>query len=249
VTQRRDAYAGFAGHYDLHGWDWYAATYGERLFRLLEERGLPGARVLDAGCGTGTLALALARRGHRVTGFDLSEAMLEAARRKDPAGSVAWRRADVTRFDLGETFDAAVCVADILNHLESLEEWEQALRCLAAHLRAGGLLFLDVMTCLGLERLDGYTVREAPGSALIVGSIYERSSRRSTVKVTSFARMEGGEAWERASDTITEWGQPAGEILERLARSGFGGIERPFATREDPEDEDRLAVLARREGT
>ena len=246
MTGRHDAYAGFAAHYDLHGWDWYAAAYGERLFHTLEEGGVAGGRILDAGCGTGTLALALATRGHRVTGIDFSEPMLEAARRKDGRHEVTWRQADVTAFDLGESFDAAVCVADTLNHLETLDQWERAFVCLAAHLRPGGVLFFDVMTCLGLERLDGYTVREVPGRALIVGSIYERSSRRSTAKVTSFVESLSGGLYERASDTITEWGQPVAAVLERLAACGFEEIRRPWVVREDPEAEERLAVLGRR---
>jgi len=45
----------------------------------------PGARVLDAGTGTGAIALLLAELGYRVTGLDLSEGMLERARRKAEA--------------------------------------------------------------------------------------------------------------------------------------------------------------------
>lgn len=246
MSERHDAYAGFAAHYDLQGWDWYASTYGERLFRLLAEHGAAGSRVLDAGCGTGTLGLALAERGYRVTGVDLSAAMLDVARRKDAAGTVSWRRGDITRFDIGETFDVVTCVADILNHLERLEEWERAFERFAAHLRPGGLLFFDAMTCLGLERLDGFTVKEAAGRALIVGSIYEPSSRRSTMKITSFIPAPGGDLFERASDTITEWGQSVSAVLETLGRAGFEDIRRPWALADDPEAEDRLAILARR---
>lgn len=40
----------------------------------------PASRILDIGCGTGSVVRALARRGHRCTGIDISEAMIEAAR-------------------------------------------------------------------------------------------------------------------------------------------------------------------------
>lgn len=249
MSPRHDAYRGFADHYDLHGWDWYAPTYGPRLFRLIEEKGLAGCRVLDAGCGTGTLALELAERGHPVAGVDLSEAMIGVARRKDPAGKVAWRVADITTLEPAPQeppFDLITCVADTLNHLETLNLWEQAFRRLGARLRGGGWLFFDVMTCRGLERLDKFVAEEKDGRMLVASMIYEPATRRSTVKVTSFAQRPGTGLYERACETITEWGQPVPEILERLESSGFHSFEQPFALHDDPENDDRLALLARK---
>src|SRR5918997_1675622 len=55
----------------------------------------PGDRVLDVACGTGDLAIELARRvgpGGQVVGSDFSEAMLERARAK--SGAVTWEWAD-----------------------------------------------------------------------------------------------------------------------------------------------------------
>jgi 2-polyprenyl-3-methyl-5-hydroxy-6-metoxy-1,4-benzoquinol methylase len=249
MSKRHDAYRGFADHYDLHGWDWYASTYGPRLFRLIEEKGLAGCRILDAGCGTGTLALELARRGHRVVGTDLSDAMIAVAQRKDSAGSVSWRVADITTLELAqdeEPFDLVTCVADTLNHLETLDLWEHAFHRLGAHLRGGGWLFFDVMTCRGLERLDKFIAEERDGRMLVAAMVYEPAARRSTVKVTSFVDRRGTGFFERASETITEWGQPVSGILERLSSAGFHSVEQPFGQHDDPEKDDRLAILAQR---
>ncbi len=248
MSERHDPYRGVARHYDLHRMDWYAPTYGKRLLGLLAERGLGGSKVLDAGCGTGTLALMLAREGYRVTGVDLSESLLEVASGKDAAGAVAWKRADITRLDLGETFDVVTTVADVLNHLESLDQWEAAFRGFAAHLRSGGVLFLDVMTCGGLARLDSYTTQDREDGVLILGIVYERAERRSTLKITSFRPVPGAGLWERASQTITEWGQPVAGILDRLGRAGFADPERLWPHAADPEEDERLAVLTRRLG-
>ncbi|HEY8986637.1 MAG TPA: methyltransferase domain-containing protein [Streptomyces sp.] len=78
----------------------------------------PSARLLDIGCGPGTLGLDLAERGLRVTGVDASREMLDQGRewaeRRELSGRVEWRCADAVRVDevvpLGE-FDGAV-VAD-----------------------------------------------------------------------------------------------------------------------------------------
>jgi len=64
---------------------------------------LGGRAVLDAGCGTGRVAIELARRGFDVAGVDLDDDMIEVARRHAP--EVPWFVADLARFDLGRTFD------------------------------------------------------------------------------------------------------------------------------------------------
>lgn len=50
-----------------------------------------GVSVLDAGCGSGRYAVALAQRGARVTGIDIAPAMLELARARAEAAGVADR--------------------------------------------------------------------------------------------------------------------------------------------------------------
>ena len=82
---------------------------------LIDALGLrAGDSVLDVGCGTGRHAIQLARRGHRVTGVDLSAGMLEQAQRAAQAAGVEvrWRQDDATSFALGEQFDAAICLCE-----------------------------------------------------------------------------------------------------------------------------------------
>ncbi len=55
----------------------------------------PGLRVLDLGCGTGRLALALALAGHAVMGVDPNPAFLSMARTKPGSDQVAWIRGEI----------------------------------------------------------------------------------------------------------------------------------------------------------
>ena len=69
------------------------------------------ASVLDAGCGTGRVAIELARRGVDVVGVDTNRSMLDEARRRAP--SLRWVEADLARLDLGRGFDVVVLAGNV----------------------------------------------------------------------------------------------------------------------------------------
>ena len=239
-----DLYRGIAGQYDAQQMDWYAPTFGPRLFALLDERRVTPGRLLDAGCGTGTLALTAVARGWTATGVDRSPSLLERAREKDSAGRVRWVEGDLERLDLGTRFDLVTCVGDVLNHLETIGAWERVFARFAQHLEPGGLLYFDAMTARGLERQDTYTVHDRPDGAFLLGIVWEPERRRSTLKLTTYVPAGAG-LFRRHTSAIPEWAQPVLEIERALRAAGFEGIERPFADGEDPETGERVAVLAR----
>ncbi len=59
--------------------------------KLVDENVQPGSKVLEIGCGTGTMAILAAQAGAEVLGFDVSDAMLEVARKKIGASGVSDR--------------------------------------------------------------------------------------------------------------------------------------------------------------
>lgn len=98
-----------------------------------------GRRVLDAGCGTGRVAIELARRGHSVLGVDADLDMLATARTKAP--DLSWIHADLA--DLGahstETFDVILLAGNVMIFLAPGTE-ERVMGELVDRLTPGGLL-------------------------------------------------------------------------------------------------------------
>jgi SAM-dependent methyltransferase len=151
-----------------------AHLHGEADF---VQRLRPAGSVLDAGCGTGRVAVELARRGHEVVGVDNDRSMLDAARRS----SGEWVDADLATLALGRTFDLVLCAGNVVVFLEPGTE-PVVLERLVAHLRPGGLLVSG-------WRTDRMAVREYDGHAAAAG----------LVPVARYRDWQG-QVWEDGAD-------------------------------------------------
>jgi SAM-dependent methyltransferase len=137
--------------------------HGEVAFveRLLIRRGLadcakpsatvPGLRMLDAGCGTGRVAVELDRRGYRVEGTDVDDDMLGVASSKAP--HLVWTKGDLARLTLGRTFDVIVLSGNVMLFVDPADRALVA-PSLRAHVPVGGL----VVQGMQLGRTDGRRV-------------------------------------------------------------------------------------------
>ncbi|GIF05725.1 class I SAM-dependent methyltransferase [Actinoplanes siamensis] len=116
------------------GWD------DDFFMAVLAERSAP--RVADLGCGTGRLAIAMARAGHQVTAVDPAPAALAAARRKPGGEKVRWLRGTAGQLP-GRSFDAAFMTGHVAQSFVDDEEWDAALRGLRRALAPEGRLVFD----------------------------------------------------------------------------------------------------------
>jgi cyclopropane fatty-acyl-phospholipid synthase-like methyltransferase len=99
----------------------------------------PGSKVLDVPCGGGRHSLELAARGHRVTGVDLSEDFLSAARAGSAGRSlpVIWEHREMTDLPWREEFDGAFCFGNSFGYLDD-DANARFLTAVARALKHGG---------------------------------------------------------------------------------------------------------------
>jgi len=105
--------------------------------------GDPPRAVLDMGCGTGSFAVELAGRGHRVWGADPAAAMLEIARARPDGDRVTWVLSDAAGLDLDARFDVIVMTGHVFQVFLSDDEVLAALVALRRHLAPGGRLAFE----------------------------------------------------------------------------------------------------------
>lgn len=136
------------------------------------ERCVAGRKVsiLDAGCGTGRLAIEAVRRGHTAVGIDLDPDMIDRARAKAP--DIEWHCADAASVDLTRRFDIVVMAGNVVVFCAPGSQGD-ILRALAAHVEPEGLLICGFT----IENdVDSYTPanfrRDAEGAGLRVESLH-----------------------------------------------------------------------------
>jgi SAM-dependent methyltransferase len=118
-----------------------------------------GGPALELGIGTGRIAVPLAKRGIRVHGIDLSEAMVSQLRRKPGADRIGVTIGDFATATVEERFSVAYLVFNTIMNLTSQDGQVACFRNVAAHLQPGGCFVIEV-GIPDLQRLPpGETVR------------------------------------------------------------------------------------------
>jgi SAM-dependent methyltransferase len=129
--------------------------------------GLGARSVLDIGCGTGTFACLLARRGFKVTAVDPAGASLDVARAKSGADRVRWIHGDAAMLPPLHV-DLVTMTANVAQVFLTDEEWATTLRCAHAALRPRGHLVFETRdprqeAWRGWNREDTYARTDIPG--------------------------------------------------------------------------------------
>ena len=119
-----DAYQERFAHDEAHGEADCIAAFGR-------------TRVLDAGCGTGRVAIELSRRGFDVTGVELDDDLLGRARAS--SGAVHWVHADLATMRLGTRFDVVAMPGNVMLFCRPEDRAAIVATCVA-HLEADGVL-------------------------------------------------------------------------------------------------------------
>ncbi len=184
-------------------------------------------RMLDAACGTGRHAIALARRGCQVVGADLSAAMVEQARRNATAAGVEipFHQAGLGHLASlpGGPFDAVLCLGHSLPHLLSAAEVCEALRDMAAALRPGGVLLLqnrndERLLAQGQRFLPLSSHREGEREWLFLRFL-DLSPERIDFHLVTLQR--DGPAWTSRVHTTAHRPLPRAELEAALRQAGF----------------------------
>lgn len=225
----------------------------EYVEKLLKRVRASPRTALDIACGTGNVTFALADRGLRAVGVDLSAPMLAVAREKarQQGRAIPFFHADMRSFSLPESYDLAVCLYDSINYLLSREDVGQAFRCAHRALNDGGHYIFDVNTIYAL-RENLFTQRHLDLDAPVQydwRSNYDEETRICEV-IMEFWVKDNGEK-RHFTEVHYERGYFLQELLDELSRAGFRtlAVFEAYTFRTPRPDSDRVYFVARKQAT
>ncbi|NLJ46908.1 MAG: class I SAM-dependent methyltransferase [Treponema sp.] len=203
----------------------------------------PGDAVLDACCGPGRHSLEFAHRGYRVTGVDLMESYLEAAREssREDGLDIEFLRADMRDFRRPGSFDLAVNLFNSFGYFADPAEDLGMLRNIRESLRPGGRFVLEMLG------------KETAARDFTEGEWFERNGWTVLTEYSVVGAWEGmRNRWvlirgaERIERSFVQRLYSGTEMAALLARAGFGEVRILGSLRGAPYDRkaENLVVLA-----
>ncbi len=218
--------AGLAENYDSFIGDVDYNARADYLLAAFERERVAPELLLDLGCGTGSLAVCLARRGISVIGVDASPDMLMLARDKAMhAGlDILFLEQDMRHLDLYGTVSGAVCSLDGINHLSSERDVRAVFERLRLFVQPGGLFVFDVNTEYKHREVLGdnsFVYEDEERDVLCVWrNRYDAPCLSTEIMLDFFIPTSNG-FYERVSEDFTEQYYSAEALERNLSKAGF----------------------------
>jgi SAM-dependent methyltransferase len=193
-----------------------------RLIASIRAHRISGRTMVDVACGTGTLALLMARRGWEVSGVDASEGMLVQAAEKIAGSSlpVAFFRQDMRDLALARPVHMATSFFDSLNHMMTAGELGAVFGRVRDSVVPGGWFIFDTSTerCFTALWTKSETFHHRDFS-IVLDNSYDRAARSAVCHVTLEVKSEGGTV--TLDETVRERFYTVDEVSGLLAEAGF----------------------------
>jgi ubiquinone/menaquinone biosynthesis C-methylase UbiE len=216
---------------------------------IMEREGVKPRSAVDLACGTGSVALLLAKEGLRVVGVDLSEEMLTVAaqRAQEADVFVQYTCQSLQEMRLPRGVDLAVCALDGLDYILDPADCAEALRRVYKALNPGGIFIFDVNTPEKLRAMDGQVFLDEDDDVYCVWrGEFDEDTNICTYAMDLFQRE--GESWYRSYEEHREYAYSSRQLTDYLKAAGFTSI-RVYADRkiEAPAPgEQRIYIKARK---
>lgn len=218
--------------------------------QLLERYGCKPASAVDLACGTGSMAVLLAREGLSVLGVDQSEEMLtlaadKAAELDNPPYFIRQR---MEKLRLPLPVDLVVCCLDGVNYVTKPDALRETFTRVFKALNPGGLFIFDINSEAKLRALDGQILLDEDDEVFCLWrAAFDEATRICCYGMDIF--QKDGKLWRRSREEHLEYAYRTEELNQWLREAGFVrvGLYADRKLEAPAPDEQRLFIAAQKE--
>ncbi len=221
------SYGVFAEYYDRLTQNVDYDAYARRLDEIISSGARKRRLLVDLGCGTGSLSLAMEKLGYNVTGIDLSCDMLSVAFNKkiDGGYNAMFVNQDITEFSLPFKADAIICSLDVLNHLPDRKAVIKVFKAVGRYLDKGGVFLFDMNTPYKHRELlsDRAFIYDLGDAVITWQNDYNEADRSVDIALDFFIENEDGSD-ERYSEEFSEQVYDQADVIGMLDKCSLSVV-------------------------
>lgn len=220
----------------------------EKWADILEDQfcscSFPVKKIVDVGCGTGSISVLLAKRGYTVIGIDSSEGMLREAEKKarKEGVKVIFSHQKAEELEIGRA-DAVIMCCDVVNYIAP-EDLTKVFMNIRKSLKKGALLIFDISSEHKLRDVlaDAVFYEDYDDCSYFWRNTLNEKEKCVDMELTFFIRK--GELYERKDEYQKQFIHTADTMKEKLSLSGFVPVCIEFGKDKAPSpDAERLLFV------
>lgn len=244
------SYVDFAQYYDQLTADVDYKKLAQYYCDIFEKFNKKPEIVLDACCGTGSLAIELAASGYEVIAVDASTDMLMCAQDKafDAEQQILFLCQKLQEMDLYGTVDAVICSLDSINHICNENELQKAFEKISLFLHPSGIFIFDVNTVYKHQNVLAGNCFIKETEDVFCAWQNDLCEDNLTVEIQLDFFKKNGEQYDRYYESFYERAYTETEIENFLTQAGLEIVKMygDFNFSEPKKDEERIVYITKK---
>jgi 2-polyprenyl-3-methyl-5-hydroxy-6-metoxy-1,4-benzoquinol methylase len=249
MINSKEQYNEFAQYYDLLMSDVDYDEWTAYVLNILKKYKTSHRDILEMACGTGNIAVNMAKYGYNVTAFDLSGDMLAVASNKATKNNVyiKFLCQDMRDININNSYGIILCLCDSINYITDHDDLMSVFTWVYKHLKDDGIFIFDINSSYKLRNIIGdntFTYNEA--EIVYIWDNYLTENNSVEFYLTFFAKQ--GELYRRFDEVHEEKIYEVDEMISFLKHAGFKYIStnEAFSFDCDDENSERINFIVRK---
>lgn len=217
--------------------------------KIFERHNITPELILDLGCGTGDITYLFAEAGYDMIGIDLSEDMLNIAKKENSHKNILYLNQDMREFELYGTVDVIYSSLDCINYITNKNDLKKVFKLCNNYLNPDGLFIFDINTEYKFKNIlnNNSFVYDTGNEYLVWQSEYDNKSKICTFFLDMF--YKNSSTYERFYEEQEERAYSVDDLVIMLKKAGFNvtGIYDNLKFIKYKENSEKIFIVARKD--